>query len=169
MLNMNNSSNTLEVFLQADELGVRLEMIDGLPIWEAMPMPRHQIAVDRIRDAIRVGGRGHDCGCVHLADVYVHFPDGSFKRPDISIFCRMPDELDEAITLVPRAVIEIISKGYEKKDLEISPPFYLANGVEDVIVFEPRTGEIHHITQDGQQLMQSPVEIVLQCGCVCTV
>ena len=159
----------LKTLLQANELGVRLEIVDGLPIWEAMPMPRHQIAVDRIRDSIRVGGKGHDCGCVHLADVYVHFPDGSFKRPDISIFCQMPEELDEAITLVPHAVIEIISKGFEKKDLEISPSFYLANGVQDIVVLEPRTGEVYHITASGTRELVSPVEIVMQCGCVCVV
>ncbi len=34
-------------------------------------------------------------------------------------------------------MIEVVSKGYEAKDLEIGPPFYLAQGVKDVIVFDP--------------------------------
>ena len=63
---------------------------------------------------------------MHLADVSIHFPDGSFKRPDISIFCREPDEEDEAITLVPTAVVEVISVDYEVKDTTIGPQFYLA-------------------------------------------
>lgn len=58
-----------------------------------------------------------------MSDVYVSFPDGSLKRPDISIFCQEPAEEEEAITLVPEAVIEIVSKGFEAKDFEIGPRF----------------------------------------------
>ena len=65
---------------------------------------------------------------MHVANVLYRFADGSLKRPDISILCREPDESeqDNTITLIPEAVIEIISEGYEAKDLEISPNFYLA-------------------------------------------
>lgn len=101
----------------------------------------------------------------------MQFPDGSLKRPDISIFCREPseDEQEEAIKLVPEAVIEVISKRYEAKDLEISPPIYLANGVKDVIVFNPYTKAIVHFRQDGTQKFISPTEIELECDCRCTV
>lgn len=72
--------------LQADELGVKLEIVNGLPIWEAQPVYRHQKAVDQIRAGIEPMTPSA-CQCVHIADVYVGFPDGSLKRPDISIFC----------------------------------------------------------------------------------
>ena len=156
--------------LQADELGIRLEIVGGLPIWEASPVRRHQRAVDRIRDSLRPAAGSEDgCGCVHLADVYVVFPDGSLKRPDISIFCREPEEQDEAITLLPEAVIEIISKGYEAKDLEIGPRFYLSQGVRDVIVFDPHTLLVLHLTPTSSQRLVSPVDLTLACGCVCRV
>ncbi len=32
-------------FLRADELGIRLEIVAGLPIWEAHPLYRHQKAI----------------------------------------------------------------------------------------------------------------------------
>lgn len=96
---MTARSREFERLLQADELGIRLEIVGGLPIWEAHPVPKHQRAVDRIRDSIVApptdADAGDGCGCIHLADVYVQFPDGSLKRPDISIFCREPDEDDE--------------------------------------------------------------------------
>jgi len=109
-------------FLRAEELGIRLEIVRGLPLWEAHPVYKHQKAIDRIRATIRPIAQddANRCACVHISDVYVSFPDGSLKRPDIAIFCREPDEDDEAITLVPEAVIEIVSKGYEAKDLEIA-------------------------------------------------
>ena len=51
-----------------------------------------------------------------------------------------------AVTTVPEAVIEIISRGYEKKDLELGPPFYLAQGVRDIFVFDPYTEMTRHFT-----------------------
>ncbi len=106
---------------------------------------------------------------MHVADVYVRFPDGSLLRPDIAIFCREPDDDEEAIRLVPAAVIEIISRGYERKDLEINPPFYLAQGVQDIVVFDPYTLQVVHMRRDGSTCTQSPVTIALQCGCRCEV
>jgi len=126
-------------FLRADELGIRLEIVAGLSIWEPHPPYRHQKAIDRIRSTIqRSAPDPHQtqCDCVHIADVYVSFPDGSLKRPDTAIFCQEPPEDDEAIKLIPEAVIEIVSKGYEAKDLEIGPHFYLSQGVKDVVVFD---------------------------------
>jgi Uma2 family endonuclease len=156
-------------FIRAEEIGIRLEIVRGLPIWEASPVWKHQKAVDRIRDSITPGLNEQNCLCVHAADVYVSFPDGSLKRPDISIFCREPDEEEEAITLVPEAVIEVISKGYEAKDLELGPHFYLSQGVKDVVVFDPYTLMVLHVRRDAVERKISPVEIALECGCRCVV
>jgi Uma2 family endonuclease len=159
-------------FIRAEELGIRLEMVAGLPIWEPHPVWKHQKHVDRIRSKIApiaTGAAEESCACIHAADVYVTFPDGSLKRPDISIFRREPDEEEEAVTLVPEAVIEVISKGYEAKDLEIGPRFYLSQGVKDVIVFDPYTLVVLHIRRDGVQRLVSPADIQLECECKCTV
>ncbi len=155
-------------FLRAEELGIRLEIVGGLPIWEAHPVYKHQKAVDRIRATITSVEKG-SCACIHAADVYVSFPDGSLRRPDISVFCREPDEEEEAITLVPEAVIEIVSRGYEAKDLELGPRFYLSQGVKDVVVFDPYTLLVLHVRRDGVTRQVSPVQVRLECGCECTV
>jgi Uma2 family endonuclease len=154
--------------LTANELGVRLEIVGGIPLWEARPVYKHQKAVDIIRASIKPA-EGSACLCVHVADVYISFPDGSLKRPDISIFCREPDEEEEAIKLIPEAVVEVISKGYEFKDLEIGPNFYLAQGVKDVIVFNPYTQVVLHVRKDKVEHGISPLQILLQCGCRVTV
>jgi len=112
-------------FLKAEEFGIRLEIVKGLPIWEPYPVYKHQKSIDRIRATIApvTLASGNDTArpCIHVSNVYVSFPDSSLKRPDIAVFCREPEEEEEAITLVPEAVIEVISKGYEAKDLEIGP------------------------------------------------
>lgn len=159
-------------FLQADELGIRLEIVGGLPIWEAHPVWKHQKAIDRIRatiESVSLPDLEVQCPCIHASDVYVSFSDGSLKRPDIAIFCQEPSEDDEAISLIPEAVIEVISKGYEAKDLEIGPQFYLAQGVKDVVVFNPYTLVVLHIRRDRVQRLVSPVRIDLECGCRCVV
>jgi Uma2 family endonuclease len=159
-----------EQISRADELGVRLEIVGGLPIWEASPMLKHQRAVDRIRATIApVDEQAEGCGCVHVADVYVLFPDGSLKRPDISIYCREPEEEETPITLVPEAVIEVVSRGYEAKDLEIGPQFYLSQGVKDVVVFNPYTLVVLHIRLSGAERYVAPADIQLLCGCRCRV
>ncbi len=151
--------------------GVKLERVNGLTIWEAHPVVIHQEAVDRIRAKIRAlhqdaGG----CGCYHYADLSMQFPDGSEKRPDISLFRQRPQQTEEAITVIPDAVIEIISKGYEAKDYLISLPFYLTQGVRDVVLFNPYTNEVLHCRPDGtRHILASPVDLEFVCGCGVTV
>ena len=166
--------NAYEIALQADrEQGVRLEIADGIPTWEAFPAARHQGHVFRIQSSIRpapsVGGED-GCECVHYSDVYIRFPDGSLKRPDIAIFCREPDEQTEAITMLPEAVIEIISPGYEGKDLSVGVPFYLRSGLKDVIVLDPETNEVRHFRPARSESRHiSPTAFTLACGCIVTV
>ena len=71
--------------------------------------------------------------------------------------------------MVPEAVIEVISRGYEAKDLDIGPGFYLSQGVKDVVVFNPHTLVVLHIRKDEVTRHVSPVALNLLCGCSCEV
>jgi Uma2 family endonuclease len=157
-----------EQFAGVSELGIRVERVGGLTVWEAQPVFLHQTSVYRIQTSIRQGVQGA-CGCVHVADCTLAFPDGSLKRPDISVFCRVPDEEESAVTLLPEAVIEVISKDYEAKDYDVGVPFYLSAGIKDVITFDPRSGDVRHYRPDGMKRYTSPREISMACGCICTV
>ncbi len=152
------------------EGNVKLEITGGIPTWEAFPGSRHQRQVDRIRATIRpLAESDRGCGCAHLADVHLRFPDGSIKRPDISIFCEEPPDQDEALTMLPEAVIEIVSPGYEYKDVVLNPPFYLGQGVGDVVIVDPRSGSVTHHRADGVSQYSAPVTLSLQCGCECSI
>jgi Uma2 family endonuclease len=160
-----------DLICQADDAGVRLEVVRGVPTWEAQPGFRHQMTVDRIRNSIvRASPSRPECDCRHVADVVTRFPDGSIKRPDIAIYCREPETLDgNTIVSVPEAVIEVISTGYEIKDLEIGPEFYLSQGVKDVLIFDPVSGDITHVRKDHISRHKTPSTLILECGCSCTV
>lgn len=170
-MKVETSESTLtfeELVEMADEAGVKLDVTGGITTWETFPGSRHQKAVLRALMSLEKSGTG-DCGCFQLPDVYIKFPDGSLKRPDIAVFCEEPPDQDEALELVPEAVLEVLSKDYEKKDTEIGAPFYLLQGVKDVILFDPRTLEVTHRRRDGTKLYKSPVLIQLECGCQITV
>ncbi len=149
----------------ADENGIRLEMVMGTPYWEAMPGTRHQVALQRLERSIdeRIAESGNEL--TTYRNLYIGFPDGSFKRPDLSIFRGDLPETDGPATEIPSAVVEVLSKGSETKDLQIGPPFYLSRGVLDVVVFNPNTLAISHFTKTGTATLISPAEIQLQCGC----
>jgi Uma2 family endonuclease len=85
------------------------------------------------------------------------------------MFCREPEEEEEASRLVPEAVIEVTSKGYAARDLELGAPFYIAQGVKDMVIFNPYTLVMLHIRKDHAAHYVSPVEIMLACGRRCTV
>lgn len=70
---------------------------------------------------------------------------------------------------MPEAVVEILSAGYEAKDLELGSRFCLAQGVKDVVLLDPRTAAVTHLRQEGSRQLTSPVEIALECGCLCRV
>lgn len=160
-----------DFFIQADNAGVRLEIINGIPTWERLPNLTHQEAIDRIRESIRPSPSfdQRNCQCLHYSDLHIKFPDGSDKRPDISIFCQRPSETEYAVTEVPQAVIEIISRGYEKKDLDLGPPFYLSQGVKDIVVFDPYTQHVIHFDAAGKREYQAPITLSLQCHCQVTI
>lgn len=152
------------------EGAVKLEITGGIPTWELSPSSRHQRTIDRIRVSIKpLEGGENRCECAHLSDVYIRFPDGSLKRPDIAIFCAEPPIQDEALTVIPQAVIEVISPGYEYKDISLNPQFYLAQGLDDVLIVDPRAGIVTQYRTTEVTTHHTPVTIDLQCGCQCVV
>jgi len=149
---------------------IKLEITGGIPTWEVSPSIRHQRVIARIQASIKpLSDSGQRCECAHYSDVYIRFSDGSIKRPDIAIFCHEPPDQDEALTIIPRAVVEVISPGYEYKDVSLNPQFYLAQDVEDVVVVDPRSGIVTHYRTTGVTIHHAPVTIELLCGCECTV
>jgi hypothetical protein len=155
-----------EALIEADDRGYRLEIVDGLGVWEVQPGIRHVRKSQAIERSVHPDpGSETGCSCRTYADLYISFPDGSLRRPDIAVFCREPDETDGAVSLVPEAVIEVVSRGSETKDLAMNPSFYLSHGVKDVVVVDPYSDQVFHHRTDGVANLGSPVEILLECGC----
>ncbi len=157
---------------EAESVNVKLEVIKGMTVWEASPVYKHQLEVKRIANSLRLLPNS-SCACIETQDTLFKFPDGSQKRPDIAILCAEPDPdmQDSALEVVPAAVVEIISKNYEYKDLVLAPPFYLEVGVLDILIFDPKDSSVLHYRRDLEQPRRylSPITLNLECGCQITV
>lgn len=149
-----------------EELGLRFELTDGGLTWETMPGSLHQRLVFDIQTSLRPAGTVvPGCECRQVADVDIVFPDGTVKRPDISVWCAWPKELEGFVHEIPEAVVEIVSPGYEAKDLVHGPPLYLRNGVKDVVVLDRANGATHHFRAGEHRVVPSPSAFDLACGC----
>jgi Uma2 family endonuclease len=173
---MSTTIDIAEIIAQTDasKAPVRLEYVRGRTKWEASPASRHQKALQRIERFLRpIPGHAGGCGCFALADTLFRFgdPDRSIKRPDLAIFCAEPPDTDEALEVIPAAVVEVLSLGYEDKDLgPDGAPFYLAYGVQDVLIVDPHSGAVYHeAPAQGRRTLAAPVSIDLSCGCRVTI
>ena len=153
-----------------EEIGLKFELTDGGITWEAYPGVDHQEIVFNVQTSLeRLRAVERGCECYQGADVDLALPDGTVKRPDVSVWCRKPQEREGFVREVPEAVVEIVSPGYEAKDLVHGPPIYLRNGVKDVVVFDRAKNEVHHWGPQGHRVVSSPTTFDLACGCRVTV
>lgn len=152
----------------ARDIGLNIEIAGGLPVFELAPSMMHQLDLGEIDKSIRKGPRAEagDCGCCVSYGVMIRFPDGSYRRPDISIFCTRPPRIRRAGTLVPTAVIEALSPSSIVKNTELSPSWYLSQGVRDVFVHDPEGLTVDHIRASGSQRHKIPVELQTEMGCL---
>src|SRR5262249_18299712 len=140
---------------------VDLYLVEGLPLWEASRTPRHQIAIDRIRQSIQPGA---DCAGYHLYNTWLRLGARTLVSPDIAIYPVVPPAADVALTIVPVAVVEVLHPDYVAKDRALVP-IYLAAGVLDVILFDEETGDITHYSTKLARELIAPQTILLTCGC----
>nr|VFJ56653.1 MAG: MoeA N-terminal region (domain I and II) [Candidatus Kentron sp. DK] len=71
----------------------------------------------------------------------------------------------QAIRIMTGAVLPAGADAVLMQEIEIGPPFYLSQGVKDVVVFDPSTLLVLHSQQVGAERHHSPLDIRLQCGC----
>lgn len=140
------------------EKGLKIEIASGLPIFELAPSPMHNLDLQEIAKTVR---KGHVCW-----NVTIRFPDGSYRRPDISIFCARPPRVRKAGTQVPTAVVEALSPSSIVKDTELSPNWYLSQGVRDVFVYDPEGLTVDHVRASGRERHAVPVELETETGCL---
>ena len=132
------------IVLDSDHSMVKVELTDGVPTWEAPFTLLHQRTV---ADSPVIPPSGTE-GCHAIQNAYVRFPEGSFRSPDLAIYDRDVPDTDGATDVILVVALEVLSPGFEFKD-RMAVPFYLAQGVSDVVLVDPHTGEVVHATPRG--------------------
>ncbi|RYG15124.1 Uma2 family endonuclease [bacterium] len=152
----------------AHDIGLKIEIAGGLPIFELAPSIVHQGDLFEIAKSIRKGPRAETsgCACYVASDVLIRFPDGSYRRPDLSIFCSRPPRVRTAVTQVPTAVVEALSPSSIVKDVHLSPSWYLSQGVKDVFLYDPEGLTVAHIREGGEERHGVPTELETETGCL---
>jgi len=91
--------------------------------------------------------------CIRSPEILVVFPDGSFRRPDLSVFCQPPSPKDGAIETIPAAVVEVVSAESREEDMKIGPPFYLkhASSMSWWSIRSQRTSLVHSNRAQGRE------------------
>jgi hypothetical protein len=158
---MSTTLDIAEIIAQTDaaKASVRLEYVRGRTKWEASPASRHQKALQRIERSLRPSPATPAAApaspwptrwfvsATPIARWRCASARSAIKRPDLAIFCAEPPDTDEALEVIPAAVVEVLSLGYEDKDLgPDGAPFYLTYGVQDVLIVDPRSGAVYHDT-----------------------
>ena len=128
------------IVLKSDHSMVKVELTAGVPTWEAPFTLLHQRTVAEIQASLRLAE-----GCHAIQNAHVRFPEGSFRSPDLAIYDRDVPDTDGATDVIPVVALEVLSPGFEFKD-RLAVSFYLAQGVIDVVLVDPRTREVFHAT-----------------------
>jgi hypothetical protein len=69
---------------------------------------------------------------------------------------------------VPVAVIAVLSRDFEAKDMQTGAPFHLSQGVQDIVLVDPYSGEVTHLRPGDERSLASPADVELACRCVVT-
>jgi Uma2 family endonuclease len=141
-----------------DRKGDRHELIDGELVVTPSPIPWHQIVSANIEYALSQWVRGNYLGMVLYAPTDVRFTPDNVLIPDI-IFIRQ-DRLHiigpKTIDAAPDLVVEILSPGTRRRDLETKRALYARFGVPEYWLVDPKARTVTVLALSGARFQTVP-------------
>lgn len=122
--------------------GTFCQLINDVLIMSPAPTPNHQSALGIIYEEISKLVRTQKLGKVFFSPVDVYLNDNNVFQPDIVFISQDRSEIidwKKGIMGAPDLVIEILSKGNEKYDLNEKKTVYEVSGVQEYWVIDPTT------------------------------
>ena len=143
------------------ERGERYELIDGELFVNPAPALRHQVISSNIFfhlsahvRSLRIGWVGDNAG--------VHVGESNYVIPDLVFISRnRMESLGEAnIVAAPDLVVEILSPGTRRNDLQVKRSLYARIGVPEYWIIEPAVQTVTVLTlASGSYLEVTPTEV----------
>lgn len=141
-----------------DREGDRHELFDGELAVSPSPAPKHQIIaknlVFRLEQHIEAG----DLGTLIPAPIDVLFDDDTVLIPDVIFIAREQVDAigDKAIEVAPDLVIEILSPGTRRRDLNAKRAIYARFRVREYWIVDPEARTITVLTLAGERYQALP-------------
>ena len=130
---------TYEDYLGFPDDGKRYEILEGEKVVTPAPVPRHQIVLARIYDALKAFAEEQDLGSVLFAPIDVLLAENTVVQPDLLFIAKDRASIigDRAITEAPDLVIEIHSPATHKLDHVTKRRIYAVHGVREYWIVDP--------------------------------
>lgn len=124
--------------------GTLAEVINNAIYIAPSPSFHHQDVCTELVSAIRVFTSVNRLGKCLVAPIDVYLDSQNVFQPDIVFISNgnMSIVKDEKVKGAPDLVIDILSPGNKKHDLERKKPVYEKNGVQEYFVVDPKTKEV---------------------------
>lgn len=135
---------TLEDYYQIPEER-RVELIDGVIYDMSSPTSIHQLMAGLIYTKMlsHVLEKGGEClPMISPMDIQLDRDDRTMVQPDVIIVCDRDKIIDRCVYGAPDMVVEILSKSSGKRDSVIKLNKYLAAGVREYWLIDPRRQKV---------------------------
>lgn len=130
---------------------LRIELFEGEVLMAPAPTPMHQDIVGAVFAALRQAARATG-GRAFLSPLDVELDEGHVYQPDVLYLAPGQETLVGAHILgAPALIVEVLSPGTRRHDLEAKRPVYARAGVREMWTIDPdRRAIAVHRNQDGQ-------------------
>ena len=122
--------------------GTFCQLINDVLIMSPAPTPHHQSASGIVYENISKFVRRGKLGKVFYSPIDVYLNDKNVFQPDIVFISKERLEIidwNKGIIGTPDLIIEVLSKGNEKYDLNDKKTIYENAGVKEYLVVDPKT------------------------------
>ena len=139
---------TEEEFLALPDEKPGLEYIDGLVVQKPMGDEEHGVLAGEF--IIRLGAHRARFGGRVGPEIRARFPESNYRLPDVSYYAKGKQFGRQ---LPPTLAVEIRSPGQTHNELRAKCRFFLANGVEECWLVDPRLRTIEQFSGEDEFIL----------------
>ena len=140
--------------------GAPYQLINGELVMTPAPIPLHQLIVMELAMAMTLFVRKQQCGHVFIAPLDVYFDDENILQPDILFIERGREHIigKKMIEAAPDFIVEVLSPGTARYDLEEKYRAYEQGGVREYWIVDPDKKNIEVlVSTDGRFIQRETV------------
>ncbi len=130
--------------------GKRYELWEGEIQVTPSPARKHQVATGNLFALLRAHVREHQLGTVFIAPFDVLLSDISVVQPDVLFVAKAHESIirEPYVEGAPDLVVEVISPGNRRADLEVKRQLYSRYGVPNYWLLDPEQQEARALVLD---------------------